>query len=64
MNKRIENHKGTGTDGRRVVAMFGEARLLLLQGMFRLEGGTMTDRVEAMEWANMVCPEMRLEYED
>ena len=47
---------GQGRDGR-LLASFGDAQLLKVDGMIRLRGGSMTDRVEALEWLSSFIPE-------
>ena len=43
---------------RRVVALFGQARLMReANGQFQLEGGNRLDRLAAIEWSSMFLPE-------
>jgi|TARA_B100000378_G_scaffold123471_1_gene99681 hypothetical protein len=43
---------------RRVVALFGQARLMReADGRFQLEGGNRHDRLAAIEWSSMFLPE-------
>ena len=43
---------------RRVVALFGQARLMReADGRFALEGGNRHDRLAAIEWTSMFLPE-------
>ena len=43
---------------RRVVALFGQARLMREgDGRFQLEGGNRHDRLAAIEWSSMFLPE-------
>ena len=43
---------------RRVVALFGQARLMReSDGRFQLEGGNRHDRLAAVEWTSMFLPE-------
>ena len=43
---------------RRVVALFGQARLIRkADGRFQLEGGNRHDRLAAIEWTSMFLPE-------
>ena len=43
---------------RRVVALFGRAKLMReWDGRFRLEGGSHHDEAAAVEWASMFLPE-------
>ena len=43
---------------RRVVALFGQARLMReANGQFQLEGGNRHDRLAAIEWSSMFLPE-------
>ena len=47
---------------RRVVALFGKAKLVReWDGRFRLEGGSYHDEATAIEWASMFLPEAVLE---
>ena len=42
----------------RVVALFGQARLIRkADGRFQLEGGNRHDRLAAIEWTSMFLPE-------
>ncbi len=40
-----------------VVAVFGEARLVKIEGRLHLLGGSMADRTEAVEWVMMFLPD-------
>jgi hypothetical protein len=40
-----------------IVAQFGEARLVRVRGRIYLRGGSMADRMEALEWLAMMMPE-------
>jgi hypothetical protein len=43
---------------RRVVALFGQARLMReADGRYQLEGGNRHDRLAAIEWTSMFLPE-------
>jgi len=43
---------------RRVVALFGQARLMReADGRFQLEGGNRHDRLAAIEWSSLFLPE-------
>ena len=55
MNDRMEQI----TDERQygLVAEFGEARLTREKGRLYLRGGSMTDRMEALEWVAMFLPD-------
>ena len=47
---------------RRVVALFGKAKLVReWDGRFRLEGGSYHDEATAIEWASMFLPEAVLD---
>ena len=47
---------------RRVVALFGKAKLVRERdGRFRLEGGSYHDEATAIEWASMFLPEAVLD---
>ena len=39
------------------VAVFGEARVVRVNGKIHLRGGSMADRSEALEWLAMFLPE-------
>ena len=41
-----------------VIATFGEARLIRTEGRVWLRGGSMADRMEALEWLSMMMPEV------
>ena len=53
------NHESMDAMGLRddLVAVFGEAKLVRRDGVLRLMGGTMADRMEAMEWVMMFLPD-------
>lgn len=36
-----------------VLAIFGDARLVRVRGRVHLEGGSMADRMEALDWASV-----------
>ncbi len=40
-----------------LVAVFGEARLVKIEGCLFLLGGSMADRTEAMEWVMLFLPD-------
>lgn len=40
-----------------LVATFGEARLVRIEGRLCLRGGAMADRTEALEWLAATMPE-------
>ena len=40
-----------------IVTVFGEARLIRVNGKLVLRGGSMADRTEAMEWLATFMPE-------
>lgn len=40
-----------------IIATFGEARLIRAEGRVYLRGGSMADRMEALEWLSMMMPE-------
>lgn len=40
-----------------LIATFGEARLIQAEGEVCLRGGSMADRMEALEWLSMMMPE-------
>ena len=41
-----------GDEDEVVLAVFGEARLVRVRGRIHLEGGSMADRMEALDWAS------------
>ena len=47
---------GTATGAEELIATFGEARLLRVDGRIILRGGPMSDRMEALEWVRMFLP--------
>ena len=55
MNDRMEQITDERQDG--LVAEFGEARLTREKGRLHLRGGSMTDRMEALEWVAMFLPD-------
>jgi hypothetical protein len=40
-----------------VLAIFGEARLVRVNGRVYLRGGSMTERMEALEWLSILEPQ-------
>ena len=40
-----------------IIAVFGEARIVRVDGKVYLHGGSMADRTEALEWLAMFLPE-------
>ena len=52
-NHVIENWGAAGV----VIASFGEARLVKVDGRIELRGGTMADRMEALEWISLFMPD-------
>ena len=46
----MSNEQITDEKSLKVLAVFGEARLLRTAGGLRLSGGSMLDRMEALEW--------------
>ena len=40
-----------------VLATFGEARLIKVEGKLHLRGGSMSDRMEALEWVSLFLPD-------
>jgi len=41
-----------------IIATFSEARLIRAEGRIYLRGGSMADRMEALEWLSMMMPEV------
>jgi hypothetical protein len=46
-----------GIEGADIVGQFGEAALVRIEGRIVLRGGSMTDRMEALEWLSMFMPD-------
>ena len=40
-----------------LIAHFGDARLMRIEGRIELRGGTMSERAEALEWMAMFLPD-------
>ena len=40
-----------------IIATFGEARVVRVEGKIELRGGPMSDRMEALEWMMVFLPE-------
>lgn len=40
-----------------VVAAFGEARLVRVEDRIELHGGSMSDRIEALDWMSIFMPD-------
>ena len=40
-----------------IISVFGEARIVRVDGKVHLRGGSMADRTEALEWLAMFLPE-------
>jgi hypothetical protein len=55
MKNRIED--SITDENAEVIATFGEARLLKVNETIVLQGGSMADRTEALEWLAMFRPE-------
>ena len=49
--------EGTDSDRGQLIAVFGEAMLVKLDGRLQLRGGSMADRLEALEWVALFLPE-------
>ena len=45
------------TEGEQVIATFGEAKLVKVDGKIQLRDGSMADRMEAMEWISLFMPD-------
>ena len=39
-----------------VIATFGDARLVRVEDQIELQGGSMSDRMEALEWMSLMMP--------
>jgi len=55
MMNRVEER--TLEEALEVLASFGEARVVRVKGRLHLLGGSMADRMEALEWLSMFMPE-------
>ncbi|MBI1840626.1 MAG: hypothetical protein HYR88_07200 [Verrucomicrobia bacterium] len=53
---KIESNE-TRTGGEELIAMFGDAKCVKIDGHFYLRGGSMADRTEALEWVMMFMPD-------
>ena len=40
-----------------VIATFGDATLVKVEGKLHLRGGSMVDRMEALEWVSLFLPD-------
>jgi hypothetical protein len=40
-----------------IIAIFGDARLVKVNGRIELRGGSMSDRLEALEWIALTLPD-------
>jgi hypothetical protein len=58
-DRRMKNRIENPGDGRfeEILATFGEAELIRAGGVIHLRGGSMADRMEALEWLSMFMPE-------
>jgi hypothetical protein len=56
MINRIEEQQREGLAGE-LIATFGDARLVRVNGRIHLRGGSMSDRMEALEWLSLFMPE-------
>ena len=54
MKNRIKEHV---EEAEELIAIFGEARLVRVNGRVHLRGGSMADRTEALEWIALFLPE-------
>jgi hypothetical protein len=61
MKNRMQKIWGTGQGetaaSGEVLAQFGEAVLVRINGQIVLRGGSMADRMEALEWLSMFMPD-------
>ena len=55
MNNRM--HMDRGYNCERLIATFGTAELIKVNGSMTLRGGTTSDRAEALEWISLFLPE-------
>ena len=55
--KKVGASKQVATINEELIATFGEARLVRVNGTICLRGGTMADRMEALEWLSLMMPE-------
>lgn len=57
MKDRIKEKMETPPETKLVIAEFGDAKLIRIGARFCLEGGSMADRLDALEWAKFNLPE-------
>ena len=50
-------HMQTGYNCERLIATFGTAELIKVNGNMTLRGGSTGDRTEALEWISLFLPE-------
>jgi hypothetical protein len=53
-NQLLDNWKPNREE---LIASFGDAKLVKCDGKLQLRGGTMADRLEALEWMSMFLPD-------
>lgn len=56
MKNRIKERMETTAETKFVIAEFGEAKLVRVGAKVLLEGGSMADRLDALEWAKANLP--------
>ena len=56
MKNRIKERMETTAEAKFVIAEFGEAKLVRVGAKVLLEGGSMADRLDALEWAKINLP--------
>lgn len=56
MKNRIKERMETTAETRHVIAEFGDAKLVRVGAKVCLEGGSMADRLDALEWAKINLP--------
>lgn len=61
MKNRIKEGMETAAETRLIIAEFGEAKLVRVGAKVILEGGSMADRLDALEWAKTNLPKVLIQ---
>ena len=61
MKNRIKEGMETAEETKFVIAEFGEAKLVRMGAKVLLEGGSMADRLDALEWAKTNLPKVLIQ---
>ena len=56
MKNRIKERMEAATETKIIIAEFGDAKLVRIGAKVCLEGGSMADRLDALEWAKVNLP--------